>query len=163
MGSFKVIPTCALVPDDAGQAGMTISGKEISRKMPSPSIFVVDDEEVIATTLVMILKSRGFDAKGFVNPLKALETANSDEPDLLISDVFMPEMLGTELALQLLQRNPDCKVLLFSGKAATNNLLEQAREQGHRFTLLTKPVHLTDLLQAIHGSTDFKWTVPRAG
>jgi len=41
---------------------------------------------------------------------------------------------------------PNCKVLLFSGQAATLDLLSKARQLGHDFRLLLKPVHPTDLL-----------------
>jgi hypothetical protein len=41
---------------------------------------------------------------------------------------------------------PSCKVLLFSGQAATTNLLEKARTQGYEFEILSKPVHPADLL-----------------
>jgi len=68
---------------------------------------------------------------------------------LLISDVMMPEMSGIELALRIRESCPDCKVLLFSGQAATANLLEKARADGHDFELLSKPVHPSDLLAKI--------------
>jgi hypothetical protein len=42
-----------------------------------------------------------------------------------------------------------CKVLLFSGQAQTGDLLRAAREQGHDFKLLTKPVRPVDLLHQI--------------
>jgi len=61
----------------------------------------------------------------------------------------MPEMSGIELALQIRESCPDCKVLLFSGQAATANLLEKARADGHDFELLSKPVHPSDLLAKI--------------
>ena len=41
---------------------------------------------------------------------------------------------------------PNCKILLISGQAATADLLERARAQGHEFEILAKPVHPTDLL-----------------
>jgi hypothetical protein len=41
---------------------------------------------------------------------------------------------------------PTCKILLFSGQAATLDLLEDARAQGHDFDLLLKPVPPTELL-----------------
>jgi CheY-like chemotaxis protein len=110
---------------------------------------VVDDEQVIAQSLAVILRQSGFSAEAFMNPLEALAEAASMAPDLLISDVMMPEMSGVELAIKLRAFHPDCKVLLFSGQAATADLLRAAREQGHDFELLLKPVHPTDLLAAI--------------
>jgi CheY-like chemotaxis protein len=115
----------------------------------SPKIFVVDDESVIAHTLATILKQSGFAATAFTNPLEALERAQIEPPDLVVSDVVMPEMSGVDLAVKLKRLSPDCKVLLFSGQAATADLLASARMDGHDFTLLSKPVHPTDLLHAI--------------
>ena len=112
-------------------------------------IFVVDDEKVISDTLAVILRLNGFAATSFTNPLEALNYASSGSPDLLVSDVVMPELSGIDLAIQIKEKYPNCKILLFSGQAATSDLLQSARERGHEFHLLTKPVHPTDLLQRI--------------
>jgi DNA-binding NtrC family response regulator len=114
-----------------------------------PTVFVVDDESVIAVTLATILKQSGFRARAFTNPVEALKSAGSEVPNLLISDVLMPEMSGVDLAIQLKAIHPDCKVLLFSGQSATADFLETARAEGHDFTLLSKPVHPKDLLHAL--------------
>jgi len=109
-------------------------------------IFVVDDEPIIASSLGMILRQHGYDAKSFTEPLEALRAARSDIPDLLITDVAMPELSGIELAIRVQALCPECKVLLFSGQAGSANLLETARSEGHDFEFLVKPVHPTDLL-----------------
>jgi CheY-like chemotaxis protein len=113
---------------------------------PVPRIFVVDDEAVIASTLVAILQRNGFSAKFFTCPREALNAARSQAPDLLISDVAMPGISGVDLAIQMRAQYPTCKILLFSGQAATVDLLEDARAQGHDFDLLLKPVAPTELL-----------------
>jgi DNA-binding NtrC family response regulator len=118
-----------------------------------PRVFVVDDEPVIASSLAIILRQSGFDAKSFAEPLEALNAALSEAPDLLISDVVMPVLSGIELAIQMQERCPDCKVLLFSGQAATAGLLENARANGHNFELLLKPIHPKDLLREIQKVT----------
>ena len=109
-------------------------------------IFVVDDEFVIASTLATILQRSGFDAVSFTEPLEALAAAHADPPDLLISDVVMPKLSGIELAIQVRNVHPECKVLLFSGQAATANLLDKARERGYNFELLSKPIHPSEFL-----------------
>lgn len=116
---------------------------------PNTRVFVVDDENVIASTLAIILKQAGFAAVAFTNPIEAVASAEENAPDLLISDVMMPEMTGVDLAIQLQKIAPACKVLLFSGQAGTADLLEKARQDGYAFAILSKPVHPTDLLAAL--------------
>ena len=118
-------------------------------------VFVVDDEDVIASSLAMILRFQsGFHARSFTNPLEALQAARLDAPDLLISDVVMPELSGIDLAIQLRAYCPDCKVLLFSGQAASAQLLESARGKWYTFEILMKPVHPADLLAKIQDVTE---------
>jgi FixJ family two-component response regulator len=125
-------------------------------------VFVVDDEQVIAKTLAIILQQSGFSASFFTDPLEALTVARSDAPDLLISDVMMPRLSGVDLAIRMKEQCPKCKILLFSGCADTVDLLVTAREQGHNFHLLSKPVHPTDLLREIKEQTAAKKTAAYA-
>jgi CheY-like chemotaxis protein len=113
-------------------------------------VFVVDDEEVIARTLTTILQLEGFYARCFTDPEDALRAALLQVPDLLISDVVMPQFSGIELAIRIRELCPDCKVLLFSGQAATADLLHDARELGHDFHLLAKPIHPRDLISRVN-------------
>jgi DNA-binding response OmpR family regulator len=117
-------------------------------------VFVVDDESTIAATLAMILKRNGFEAVSFTEPLEALSAARLDPPDLLITDVMMPVMSGIDLAIALREEHPNCKVLLFSGQAATANLLQEAEAKGHDFELITKPIHPTEFLRKIRNVTE---------
>jgi PleD family two-component response regulator len=50
-------------------------------------VFVFDDEDIIASTLAIVLNSSGFEAASFTSPLDALHAASVQGPDLLISDV----------------------------------------------------------------------------
>jgi DNA-binding NtrC family response regulator len=118
-------------------------------------VFVVDDEDVIASSLAMILRFQGgLHARSFTKPLEVLQAARLEAPDLLISDVVMPELSGIDLAIQLRKNCPDCKVLLFSGHAVTAQLLESARARGYTFEVLMKPVHPADLLAKIEDVTE---------
>jgi DNA-binding NtrC family response regulator len=112
-------------------------------------IFVVDDEPVIASSLAAILQMNGFYARFFTSPLEALAAARSDSPDVVISDVAMPGLSGIDLAIQIRAQHPNCKILLFSGQAATLDLLEGARTQGYDFRLLQKPVIPSEFLSEI--------------
>ncbi|PSH04608.1 MAG: response regulator [Acidobacteria bacterium] len=111
-----------------------------------PRVLVVDDEHVIADTLAIILNQAGFDASAVYTGSDAVDVARSSKPDLIISDVIMPDMNGIEAAINIRGFLPACKILLFSGQAATADLLENARTRGHEFEILSKPVHPQDLL-----------------
>lgn len=112
-------------------------------------VFVVDDEPCIADTLATILQRSGYEVRPFYDAQSALEQFDALRPELVITDVMMPGMNGVEMAILIKQRHPDCKILLFSGQAATVNLLETARKQGYEFDILAKPVHPSDLLAKI--------------
>lgn len=111
-----------------------------------PKVLVADDERVIADTLTMILNQSGFEARAVYSGEKALELAPTFAPDMLISDVIMADLNGIDAAIRIREVLPSIKILLFSGQAATADLLEKARMQGYEFEILAKPVHPQDLL-----------------
>ena len=114
-----------------------------------PKVLVADDERVIADTLAMILCQSGFDARAVYSGEAALDAAQTFEPDMLISDVIMADLNGIDAAIRIRELLPRIKILLFSGQAATADLLEKARAQGYEFEILAKPVHPQDLLNKL--------------
>jgi DNA-binding NtrC family response regulator len=118
-------------------------------KEREPVVLIVDDERVIADTLSLILSKSGYNVLTAYDAKTALEIARSTPPALLITDVVMPGMTGIELATMLVKVIPECKVLLFSGQAATVDLLAKARDMGQEFAILAKPVHPTDMLRRV--------------
>ena len=112
-------------------------------------VLVADDERVIADTLAMILNQSGFEARAVYSGEKALELTSTFEPDMLISDVIMADLNGIDAAIRIRKLRPGIKILLFSGQAATADLLEKARAQGYEFEILAKPVHPQDLLSRL--------------
>jgi DNA-binding response OmpR family regulator len=114
-----------------------------------PVVLVVDDESVIADTLTQILSQSGYAAMTAYDGDEALELALQTPPEMLITDVILPGMNGIDLAIKIRRIFPDCKVLLFSGQAATVDLLATANGAGHHFNLLNKPIHPRDLLAKV--------------
>ena len=114
-----------------------------------PKVLVADDERVIADTLAMILNQSGFEARAVYTGEKALELAPEFKPEMLISDVIMADLNGIDAAIKIRTLLPGIKILLFSGQAATADLLERARAEGYDFEILAKPVHPQDLLNKL--------------
>ena len=117
----------------------------------APRVLVIDDERRIADTLALILRSAGYIAEIAYDGPSGVETCKRFCPHLVISDVVMPGMSGIEAAIEIQRQYPTCRILLYSGQAATAQMMEEARSQGHDFELLAKPVHPLQLLQKVKG------------
>src|ERR1700691_3276806 len=96
--------------------------------------------------LAIILNQAGFDARAVFSREHVVKVLDSFQPEMLITDVVMPGMTGIAVAIAVRSRLPNCKILLFSGQAASVDLLEQAKTHGHEFEIVAKPIHPSDLL-----------------
>jgi CheY-like chemotaxis protein len=130
------------VPISEVPASVLLGGSQNHRAR----VMVVDDESTIADTLREIFTRSGYFAECAYDGEEALERALLKPPELLITDVVLPGMSGIELAQAITRIYPDCKILLFSGQAASSDLLASAARSGHRFEFLRKPVHPDTLL-----------------
>jgi DNA-binding NtrC family response regulator len=112
-------------------------------------VLVVDDERLIADTVAQILNLHGYDAFTAYSADDALTLATGFRPDVLLTDVLMPNMNGIELAVEMEQQFPAIKVLLFSGQAGTSALLQEMDHVTARFHVVAKPIHPEKLVDAI--------------
>ena len=103
-------------------------------------VLFVDDERLIADTLAIIFSNQGYVTRAVYSAEQALELMSDWLPDLAIIDVLLPGMNGIDLAIRLKAEYPNCRLSLFSGQASTSDLLELARQNGHSFEILAKPV-----------------------
>jgi DNA-binding NtrC family response regulator len=140
----EVLKHCVVDVPESGPA------KPVTEIRQRRTIIVVDDEFVIADTLVAILNQSGFSALAAYDGESAFELISARVPDLLITDICMPGMNGIELAIRVRKHFSSCKVLLFSGHAASTNLIDEARTSGYEFDFLSKPVHPRDLLERLN-------------
>jgi DNA-binding NtrC family response regulator len=115
------------------------------------SIYVVDDEVAIASTLAAILVENGYSAKCFTSPFEALELARSEPPQVLISDYSMPGLTGLELARALALLCPQCSVILLSALdlSCIQTQIDKFPMPIPRFTFFRKPVAVRTLLDAV--------------
>ena len=112
-------------------------------------ILIVDDERMIADTLSAILRGAGYETYTAYNGRLGLDAARDLAPELVLSDVVMPELDGVLMAMQIRSTLPKVRVLLFSGQAGTSELLRSAEEKGYRFELLEKPVHPEEIMRKV--------------
>jgi CheY-like chemotaxis protein len=109
-------------------------------------VLVIDDEQYVADTLVMVLEQSGLQATAAYDGDSALKKAESFRPTVVISDVIMPGTNGIEVCQEIHAKFPNCHIFLFSGQAATNELVREAHARGVTWELLAKPIEPEDLL-----------------
>lgn len=109
-------------------------------------VLVIDDEKLLADTLALVLEREGYEAAVAYDGPAALSRIQTFAPDVVISDVVMPGMNGIEVCRIIQTEHPTCQIILFSGQAATNELMRNARAEGCDWELLAKPVHPTEML-----------------
>lgn len=101
---------------------------------------LVDDEESIIKICTRALEGLGYDVVSTLNSHEALELFRSspDDFDLVITDMAMPGMVGSELAEEILKIRPDAKVIICSGYSEK---LEKEKIRGLRVSaFIDKPL-----------------------
>ena len=146
-----------LLPNDSRENSLTTASLpegDRARATLSTRILVVDDEPLIADTIVQILNRNGFIAEAAYGGREAIEAARLTSPELILSDVLMPHIDGVEAAITIQKFLPDARIVLFSGQAATVEILARARQRGYQFELLAKPLHPTQLIKHLHQDSE---------
>jgi CheY-like chemotaxis protein len=115
---------------------------------PAYRVLIVDDQESVRTFAARVLERAGYQTRVASNGREALAIAEAGGPfDLLLADVVMPEMNGDELARRLLKREPDLKVLYFTGYS--DQLFAERMTLGKNEAFLDKPVTMKGLVEAV--------------
>ena len=81
-------------------------------------VLIVDDDEASRQTVREALNDLGYEVALAANGREALETQQSFDPDVIVSDLNMPEMDGIELARRASELDPDIKIMFITGFAA---------------------------------------------
>ena len=131
------------------EAETAASGARADHPTTPLRVLIVDDEQLIADTLVRILALNGFTATAVYSGEAALASLHTVCPDVVLTDVRMPGRNGIETGILIRQQCPGTRIVLFSGQAEVADLLRQAREQGHGFELWPKPLHPKELVRRL--------------
>jgi len=110
-------------------------------------ILLADDDERILGSLAAFLAAQGHHLRTASNGREALRCIEEKLPDLVISDIQMPEMDGVALLRAIRERFPDLPVVLMTGYATVNTAVAALR--GRALDYLTKPIQLEELQASI--------------
>jgi CheY-like chemotaxis protein len=109
-------------------------------------ILIVDDDDDIRRSLRKVLEKDGHTVDDCANGRQALHALHARRPNLVITDVYMPEMDGIEFLIRLRDEDPDLPVLAVSGGslAPADFVLEDASQLGAD-AVLAKPYEIEEM------------------
>lgn len=116
------------------------------------NIYVVDDDCNVLSSLCVLLKKRGFDARGFETAEDFLNSVEIDGPGCVITDLRMPGMDGRELQQRLLARDSSLGVVVVTGHADVPTTVQLMNNGA--VTVLEKPYQTPALLRAVETALD---------
>ncbi len=114
-------------------------------------ILVIDDEQGMREAIQKILERAGHRVSIASNGREGLARVANAPPDVVITDVFMPEKDGIETTIALSRSHPDVKIIAVSGGGRRSNFdfLDTARRLGAHASL-QKPVRMSELLALVN-------------
>lgn len=105
--------------------------------------FVVDDEKSIRITLSDDLKDLGYQVYEYDNPLIALMELSKINPDIVFSDIKMPELNGLEFLKEIKKINPEIYVIIMTGYGSVGSAVEAVKLGAYNY--LSKPLNIDDI------------------
>lgn len=117
------------------------------------NILVVDDDPQVLTTIRKILEAEGYTVRAAASGDVALAKIDNQPPDLIITDIFMPDGDGLEILNAIRARNARIPVIVMSGSQEKGdaNYLRFADRLG-AVQSLPKPFLSAELLEAVEGA-----------
>lgn len=117
--------------------------------MNAKRVLIVDDEPVVLRVLRLALEKAGYVVESQPNGLRALESAISSPPDVLITDIEMPEMDGRELCQRIDIDFPNREFPIFVATSLTSLEHRHWSNSVDRLVFLEKPLSARKLLSAL--------------
>ncbi len=113
----------------------------------SAKILVVDDEEAIRITLSEILAYENYNVVTAPSGRDAVEKLTSEEFDLMLLDIRMPEMDGVEVMKKAGEISPDTQIVMVTGHGSLDTAIEALRHDVHDYLL--KPPSRQEVLSSV--------------
>lgn len=127
-------------------------------------VMVIDDSPSVLRSLVMLLHHFGFQVWGFLNDREAVSAARECDPDVLICDAHMEEVLesptsvperikGVEVASEIQKVLPRCEVIVMSSNLNPATVVDRAEKLGMHVRAIPKPANPAHLISELRART----------
>ena len=114
-------------------------------------VVVIDDDAQIRRVIELKLRTRGYEVITAVNGKEGLNLIKSKQPDVVITDIIMPEKEGIEVITELQRDFPSVKIIVISGggRVGPEEYLNLAKTMGLKHTFI-KPFTCNEILEAVN-------------
>ena len=114
-------------------------------------ILVVEDDTLTRVTLCKLFQRMNFETCEACNGFMAMKMLHHENPDVIVTDLLMPDKEGLETIAEIRRENQDIKIVAMSGGGHTRNtsFLDIAKELGANYTLAKpfRPAEILDLIK----------------
>ena len=112
-------------------------------------VLIIDDDSVILDAVTTILEDMGHRVTGYTSSPKGEQAALSEDFDLILMDLRMPDKDGAAVTASVIAEKPQAKILIITGHP-TDPLAAQALDAGAK-GLLKKPFEIGKVLEYLSG------------
>jgi CheY-like chemotaxis protein len=113
-------------------------------------ILIVEDDPSTLEIMVRMLEGGGYRCATALHGADGVNVARELRPRVVLMNVYMPVMGGFEAAKEILDEQPNCQIVFFSGAATSRDLTQAESEMGRTFRpLLRKPFTKDALLNLV--------------
>ncbi len=119
-----------------------------------PSVLIVDDEPSIVQSLSGLLSDEGYKVSTAINGHEALKVIDSDSPDLVLLDIWMPGLDGIETLKEIKKYNPHIQVIIITGHGTIETAVKATKLGA--FDLVEKPLSIDKIILTINNALNFR-------
>ena len=117
-----------------------------------PRVLIIDDESAILDTLRILLKKRGFDPETAQGGRSGLEALTKSRPDIVLTDIRMPGVSGTDILEEARKLDPELPVILMTAQATLQSAIQAVNEGA--FYYIQKPFSNDELLAILQRAAE---------
>jgi two-component system response regulator PilR (NtrC family) len=122
------------------------------KKKKNAKILIVDDETSMRNLFSIMLKKEGYDVDAAEDGSAAMSLLDSKIYDLVITDIMMPKMKGTELLKKVKEVHPETVVIMITAYASTESAVEAMKEGAYDY--ITKPFSVEEIKVIIRNALE---------
>jgi len=119
-----------------------------------PSILIVDDEPSIVQSLTGLLSDEGFNTFSALNGYEALKLIETESPDLVMLDIWMPGIDGIETLKEIKRDHPFLQVIIITGHGTIETAVTAIKLGA--YDLIEKPLSIDKVIVAINNALNYR-------